>query len=343
MIALLLSLALAQQAAQRPKTLEPPEPSEPAAEAQAADQATAVTAHLVLKVGQPIEAADALVAETTKLGGWFQARTQDHVELRVPVARFEQLIDAAEALGKVADRGAAREDLTRPLAEARQRLKSRQELLEKYYEVLKTADDKSIVRVETQVVQAIEVIEALQGQIRVLEDRADHARVSVSFTFRDRQAPRRDGSSSFAWLNTLNVVDVAYGMQQRTPAWKTKTVVSTPDGFSAWRKPSRYRAASPNGVLYRVRSEKHKPQADVDFWREAVRERMSAAGYKVVAETERPTGGRIELASPLGTEDWTYIVQFTVDGKKLHVAEAAGEVSRLDGHRSSLEKALDTL
>lgn len=336
-ILLWASLAFGQAPAPAPA---PPVP-EAAASAPAPDPiATAVSASLVLQVGQPLDAADALVAKAKAVGGWFQSRTQDYVSLRVPVGKIDEVLQFAAGLGKVADRSEQRRDLTAPLADARGRLASRKEVLVRYEEVLKAAGPESIVAVEQQIIQQISQIEYLEGQIRVLQDQSDYARFDVSFQFRDRTAPRRDGTSSFAWLNTLNVYDLVVGLQLEKPDWKTHTDPVTPEGFSSWRKGARFRAASPDGVLYRVRSVKHKPEADLAFWKEAVRERMIAAGYKAVAEQDLEGGVRMEFASPLGQEDWTYVLAFFLDGKKLVVAEAAGEVVRFDGRRAAVEAAM---
>lgn len=306
---------------------------------------TRVTASLVVAVAQRDEAADAVVAKAKELGGWFQSRTPDAVALRVPVDRTDALVAFAETQGKVVDRGLAREDVSRDLADARGRLAAREGVLEQYYAVLKTAGPKSVVAVERQIVAAIAEIERLKGRIRLLEDQATYARVDVSFQFRDRAAPARDGSSSFRWLNTLNVQDLIWGFQQARPDWKTTAAVpEPPEGFSAWRKASRYRAASPDGVLFRVRSVRHKPKADLAFWKEAVRERMVAAGYKLVAESDVEAGGvaggLVELAAPIGTEDWTYVVAFFPAGGKLVVAEAAGEIGQFDARRAAVTDAL---
>lgn len=340
MIPLLLaaSLALGQGA---PAAPAPAETAAPAPATPAADPvATAVSAALVLQVGQPLDAADALVVKAKSIGGWFQSRTQDHVSLRVPVDQIDEVLAFAAGLGKVADRSEERRDLTAPLADARGRLAARREVLGRYEEVLKAAGPESIVAVEQQIIEQISQIEYLEGTIRVLQDQSDNARLDVSFQFRDRTAPRRDGTSSFAWLNTLNVYDVVVGLQAEKPGWRTHTDPATPEGFSAWRKGGRYRAASPDGVLYRVRSVKHKPEADLAFWKEAVRERMVAAGYRAVAESDLDGGARMEFASPLGQEDWTYEVAFFLDGKKIVVAEAAGEVVRFDGRRAAVETAM---
>jgi hypothetical protein len=310
---------------------------------------TAVTASLVLQVSQPVAAADALVAEARALGGWFQVRTQDRVELRVPVEKIDALIAKATASGKVADRGLQRVDLTRDVENARARLAAREQVLGRYYEVLEQAGPKNIFAVERQIVDAIQRIETIQGQLRVLEDRADYARLDVAFRFRDRAAPKPDGTSSFAWLNTLDVQRVRGALATDAPGWTTAGlgVPAPPDGFSAFRKHRRYRAASPDGVLFVARTVKHEPEAGVAFWQEAVRERARAAGYRVVADETITVGGvdgvRLELQAPLGEEDWTYLLAFFPNGRRVAIVEAAGQVARFDARRSAILAAIDGL
>ncbi len=46
------------------------------------------------------------------------------------------------------------------------------------------------------------------------------------------------------------------------------------------------------------------------------------------------------LRGRAGTDDYTYLVGFTVQGGKVLVVEAAGEVSRLEARRSEIRAAL---
>ncbi|MBX2802126.1 MAG: DUF4349 domain-containing protein [Myxococcales bacterium] len=321
-----------------------------AAHAQEAEpQPTRVTASVVVAVTQRDDAADSIVAKAKELGGWFQSRTGNDLALRVPIEGVDALMETAAAQGKVIDRAITREDVGQAIADTAGRLEAREDVLERYYAVLRTAGSDSIVAVERQIVGAIEQIETLKGRLKLLEDEAAYGRVDVSFQFRDRAAPARDGSSSFQWLNTLNVQDVIAGHQQERPAWRTRgaSLPKPPDGFSAWRKRGRYRAASPDNVLVRIRSEKHKPKAVLPFWKEAVRERMVAAGYSVQGEEDLAVSGAkgalIELAAPLGPQDWSYLVAFFPRGGKLVVFEAAGEVATLDARRQALIDAVNAM
>jgi len=303
---------------------------------------TRVMASLVVAVSQKEEAADSAVAEAERLGGWFQARTPAYVSLRVPVDQGEALVEAVSAQGKVLDRSLSREDLSQELADLRARLKAREDVLARYNAVLAKASAKSIVSVEQQIMQAIQQIELLKGRIRMLESQGAMAAVDVSFQFRDRQAPVNDGSSSFAWLNSLDVQNVIAALRTDLPEWKTKaTVPPPPADFSAWRHGKSFRATSPDGILVRVRTERHEPEADVAFWTEAARERMSAAGYTVVGTEEVAASGAsgtlLDLAAPVGTEDWSYLVGFFPAGKKILIVEIAGEVTRVAAQRDAVE------
>lgn len=343
MIPLLLALLGA------PALAAPSGPAAPPTADARPEQRTAVSASLVLQVSRPVEAADALVAKARAMGGWFQVRTQDRVELRVPVEHIEALIAEASGAGKVADRGLTRRDLTRDIEDARARLAAREQVLTRYYEVLDQAGPKAIFTVERQIVEAIQQIEQLRGRLRVLEDQASFARLDVSFRFRDRQAPRPDGRSSFAWLNTLDVQQVRAGLRTDAPDWKTAglAISAPPEGFSAFRDERRYRAASPDGVLFRARTVKHEPRADAAFWQEAVRERARAAGYRIVADEAITVGGvegvRLELQAPLGEEDWTYLVAFFPSGRRVAIVEAAGQVARFDERRGAILAAIEAL
>ncbi|MEO0600627.1 MAG: hypothetical protein AAF211_04270, partial [Myxococcota bacterium] len=205
---------------------------------------------------------------------------------------------------------------------------------------------KSIVTVERQIVKAIDEIEQLEGRLRLLRDQAAYGRVAVGFQFRDRSAPARDGQSSWAWINTLNVQDVIRGHRIAKPNWRSRGagLDAPPDGFSAWKKEGRYRAASPDNVVFRIRGVKHKPKADLAFWREAVRTRMVDAGYRVVdegtIEVSSSEGAMIELAAPLGNQDWSYLLAMVPRGRRLVVVEAAGEVAHFAERRDAIVEAI---
>ncbi|MBI5508052.1 MAG: DUF4349 domain-containing protein [Deltaproteobacteria bacterium] len=170
----------------------------------------AVRHALVLKVGNRDQAADAAVALAEKLDGYFVERTDDYVRFKVPVARVKELLHQLEPLGVVIQRNVEAQDLGERMDEQRTRLNSKQEVLQRYFAVLGIAGANAVVEVESQMTQLVQEIEGLKGQLQMCEHQLRLAEVGVSFQFRDRRPPVRDGSSSFEWLNTMNLADLLW-------------------------------------------------------------------------------------------------------------------------------------
>lgn len=342
---LLLSLALPSFAWAQQTPQPPPAPAPTPAPVA---EATWVQASLVVKVAQREAAAEALLAENRRLGGWFASLSDDAVSLRVPVDQADTLIAFASAQGLVVGREYSSTDLTPQLVDLQARVRAREEVLAQYFAILPTAKKGAVLNVEREIVRVVREVESLRGQLRLLEHRATWASVDVSFQFRDRQAPVSDGSSSFEWLNTLNLDALVYEFiyadwDNSRPRPGVRGPV--PEGFSAYRGRSELRAASPQRLLYRVRAERHDPQADAAFWKEATRLRMVAAGYTVVREQDLGQGAGffLELAAPLGTEDYSYAVAVIPQGRKLLIAEIAGPVEVYEAQRAALLAAVEQL
>ncbi len=287
-----------------------------------------VSGSITVKVAQRDEAAAAVIAEARELGGWFSQLHEDHLTLRIPSAQVEHLMDFSAELGVLTDRQIARYDHSQELSQARARLATRTEMLEQYMLVLEAASAKSVVTVEREVARLVAEIEQLKGRIRYLEDQVGYGTVSVWFEFRDRAAPARDGSSSFAWLNTLNLVDLVGEFQWLDTRGKTTTWLQVPpEGFAPYKAKKAFRAVSPDGVVFRVRAAEHEPEADLAFWKEAMTKRMVEAGYDVHSEGEieakGTAGALLELTAPFGTDDYSYLLAVFPAGKELVIVEAA--------------------
>lgn len=117
-----------------------------------------------------------------------------------------------------------------------------------------------------------------------------------------------------------------------------------PQGFAPYRSWWTFKAVSPDGVIYRVRSEPNKPAAELPFWREALKKRMLDAGYAFMAESDLTAGADkgylLELAAPQGSMDYAYLIGLFVDGGDIVIAEAAGEVTKLQPRRADIVEAM---
>ncbi len=308
---------------------------------------TALSGGLVLRVDDREAAIQHAIRDAEALGGWFQDLGKDHVSLRVPAASARAFLESQRRHGDLLDRSYSAEDLGGQMRDLEGLLVARRGVLLKYLTVLDSASAKSVVAVEREITRLVQQIEQAEGQLRVLNDRTRYARITLRFQFRERRAPQRTGNSSFVWLNTMNVADMLGDFQRGVRRSPSGAQVPTPDGFAPWRNSRRFQAVSPDGVQFRVRTEKNKPRAALAFWSEALRTRMTDAGYTVIAEAPiEAAGGKgalLELGAANGPRDQTYLVVLFVKNGKLIIAEANGEAEQFRGHRDAIVAAIQKL
>lgn len=305
---------------------------------------SAVTASVTVRVPDRRAAAAAAVALAEARDGWFSSFTPEMVSLRVPTNDTAAVLEELRELGDVIARDYQRVDHSAELAELDARIAGREKVLIKYMEVLNTARAQSVVAVEREITGAIQELERLKGRRRYLQARLAHAQVTVRFQFKDRSAPKRDGTSSFAWLNTMNMADLQRDFQQGRRASRSRVAVSTPEGFAPFRKAGRFQAISADNVMYRVRSVRHKPEAELDFWKEALKTRMVEAGYKVLSEDTSPNKTYVlEVGAANGPKDQTYLIGLKVEDWHLIIAEATGEAETFRAHRAAIVTSMQTL
>jgi hypothetical protein len=171
-------------------------------------ETSAIEVKVVVKVSDRARAADALVQSAARLDGYFTQKTGDGIVLRIPVSGLKPLLAEADQLGQVIDRQLSREDLGDELLRKNAVLKAKTEAQHQYLALLDQSDTEGALSVEKELILLVAEIETLKGQLRHLQDRIALARVEVRFEYRDRSVPVPDGSSSFAWLNTMNLIDL---------------------------------------------------------------------------------------------------------------------------------------
>lgn len=305
---------------------------------------TAIQAGLVLQVDDRAAALATAVSLARAEQGWFARLSDDAVTLRVPVAEAPVLVDRLDDLGVVVERSFSREDLGPTRVDLTSRIAAREAVLARYFAVLTTAGPDAVVSVEREITRAVSELEGLQGRLRVLDDRANFAVIEVGFRYRDRTPPRRSGDSPFPFLESLNVAELLADFESGRLRERSRVAAVAPAGFAPFRPLGRFRAASPDDVVYRVRAVRNKPAADLAFWEEALRTRMEGAGYRVVQAQRVDAGGVpgavLELGAVNGTQDQTYLVALFVDGGRLVLVEATGERGRFAARREAVFAAL---
>ena len=121
--------------------------------------------------------------------------------------------------------------------------------------------------------------------------------------------------------------------------------VVPPEGFAELKGGRSYRAISPEGMLYRVRSIKNEPQKDLSFWGDALENHLSKEGYRSSADAQSfESGDReglyYEWILPAGNESYLYLTALIVTERTITLAEAAAPHPVFTRHRQAL---LDSL
>ncbi len=175
-----------------------------AAPAQTA-QRVAVGSSLTLQVSDRDATAARLIQQAEALGGYFSVVTNEALTLKVPTDKAAGLIAYAKTNWKPVEESYRSEEVLGAMDQLRAQLKAKQELLDRFEKLLASADANDIVEVEAEAARLIQEIEVLKGQLQALQHRLDYATVVLNFRLLERQRPRDDGRSPFAWLNGLGL------------------------------------------------------------------------------------------------------------------------------------------
>lgn len=128
--------------------------------------------------------------------------------------------------------------------------------------------------------------------------------------------------------------------------------VQKPEGFAEVSSrriaTTQYKAISPEGMIYRVRTLDNYPVQMLEFWADALKNHLEKEGYRSVSDGESFEAGEtpgmiFEWAMPYGHESYIYITAIVVSEKKIAVAEAAAEHTVYYQYREALIESLASI
>jgi hypothetical protein len=160
---------------------------------------------LTLNVNDLSGAAEDLIKKAESVGGYFTHYTDYTIRFSVPFSKTKEFLAYAETVGTLADKQYQTTNYGEELDRKRNSLRAKENILDKYLDVLKTAKTQKITSVEREIIQLVTDIETLKGSIQFIEHLLAYSKVSIQFRFKDRNAPVTAAVSSFPWLNTVNL------------------------------------------------------------------------------------------------------------------------------------------
>ena len=171
--------------------------------------AAIINISMVLKVSDKERVFDHLVQSATDLGGYFSYRSEQSLQIRLPVAEIALFKASAKKQGTLVDFNQSSQYKGNELLVFKQRLFAKNELLNSYVETLaQSSTTEGVLLIEEQVLQLTSAIEQLKRKILLMENQLKLATITIDLQFRDRSAPVSRSVSSFPWLNTMNLMDL---------------------------------------------------------------------------------------------------------------------------------------
>jgi hypothetical protein len=121
-----------------------------------------------------------------------------------------------------------------------------------------------------------------------------------------------------------------------------------PEGFAEISPFPTYRAISPEGLRFRIRTVKNYPPQDLAFWGPALKNQLQAEGYLLLRPEEgfqaaNREGLIFEWGLPYRNQSYIYLTAIMIDDKEIVIAEAAGEKELYGRYREALLASLRSL
>lgn len=126
--------------------------------------------------------------------------------------------------------------------------------------------------------------------------------------------------------------------------------LAAPPGFARLDEsgPFTWRATTAQGVVLGARVEKNEPRGNLDFWADAVDQKLAVDGYKRDARSAvRSSGGlpgtMMKYERTDGGRTTRYLVTVYTTDDKVYLVEAAGDAERFDPVAGTVAQAELTL
>lgn len=251
----------------------------------------------------------------TAAGGYVEYQSDNHVALRVPVARAQETFIALQKLGDVEARSLTAQDVTDAFTAAELRLKTMRASRDRLVALLASAkDEHERLRLLAEIRRLTESIDSMDLQVRTLAKLAAYSTITFEAVARQtRGSVRADGISAFRWLDELS--PFSRGVAQQGKLLK----LDAPKEFVKLGDTSIWSAESADGAVIWSHERVNAPQGTTDFWATAIAERLGPD----FAEAKREQLGGYDFVSFIdgGDKHYRYRVGVKADGKKLEVIE----------------------
>jgi hypothetical protein len=165
----------------------------------------AYSADFTLAVFQVDKSLASVETLARQLGGYLAQRGDAQITVRVPRPRFDEAIARLEKLGDITHRNVSAEDVTDEYVDLELRLKNARAMRDQLVALLKGAIVKDAVEIEKELAKVTEVIEQIEGRLKVMRDKVGYSSITVSFQANAPSPVRTNAILPFTWLDTMGL------------------------------------------------------------------------------------------------------------------------------------------
>ncbi len=138
--------------------------------------------------------------------GFVGAEQDDMIRVRVPAAKFQEVVAAIEQVGDVLSRSVESQDITEEFLDLEIRLRNAEAFRTRLEALLTRAEKvEDALAVQEQLRIITEQIEQMKGRMRFFQDRVAFSTIEVRFRARAQEAPDTIFRPPYGWLSGVGV------------------------------------------------------------------------------------------------------------------------------------------
>lgn len=275
------------------------------------------TGFLELQVTAPAEVIAKASTLATASGGYIEHARDLHVVLRVPVACFQEIFDAVQALGTLLHKNVSVEDISDSYRDTDLRLATLRATRERLQVLLAHAkDEKDRVTILKELEQVVEEIDVLETQLTTLATLG--ALSTITLDLRPFapvvEDPADTDIAGLRWIHALGAArfEVAQAGSRLT--------LPVPEGFVLLSPNGLFRVEAADRTTMWASRRANDPRGDTAFWVEAIRSRLEPGFASVAVHTEGDF--QVLELTERGSDPYRYLVAVRALHDQLDLVEA---------------------
>ncbi len=326
-------------------------PSAPDPAAPQAERQVIYSASLSLVVVSIAEAQASVLTFAREVGGYLQQSDARSIMVRVPAAKFDEVVARIGRLGEVVDKNVSASDVTEELYDLDIRLenarKARERLIEHLAQSQKIEDT---LKIEAELTRLTGEIERMEGRKRFLASQVALSTIHVQLNSTAPQGPQGDGLGvPFEWLARLGdglVAGTVEGRPRKPRFLANGPSFEVPSQFLRYYQSAELVEAM-DGDDLRIKVQRHDnfDKGALEFWQKLARRSLVESRALAVGEERllAPDKALLRGTREVAGEQYGYVLVLLRTGKRIYTFEAWGPKERFDAAYPALEASAQSL